>query len=153
MKRVLIVDDDRRTRRILQILVERLGFESSAFESAEGALADLEAESAALILTDLKMPGTDGIEFMRRLRRLDEQVPVIVLTAYGTVEAAVEAMKLGAVDFVAKPFDIDALEVTGGPVSLVEAQPATPVPNVAASVSATSTDRYRRDLSSMIISW
>ncbi len=111
MKRVLIVDDDRRTRRILQILVERLGLESVAFESAEAALEDLNAESAALILTDLKMPGTDGIEFMRRLRQLDEQVPVIVLTAYGTVAAAVEAMKLGAVDFVAKPFDVDALEL------------------------------------------
>jgi two-component system response regulator AtoC len=111
MKRVLIVDDDRRTRRVLQILVERLGLDSRAFESAEGALAALREESAALVLTDLKMPGTDGIEFMRRLRSLDEGVPVIVLTAYGTVEAAVEAMKLGAVDFLAKPFDVDAVEV------------------------------------------
>jgi two-component system response regulator AtoC len=111
MKKVLIVDDDRRTRRVLQIVVERLGLESHAFESAEQALAALEEESAALILTDVKMPGTDGIAFMRRLRRLDERVPVIVLTAYGTVEAAVEAMKLGALDFVAKPFDVDALEL------------------------------------------
>ena len=111
MKRVLIVDDDRRTRRVLQILVEGLGFESHAFESADEALAALEQESAALVLTDLRMPGTDGIEFMRRLRRLDERVPVIVLTAFGTVEAAVEAMKLGAVDFVAKPFDVDRLEL------------------------------------------
>ncbi len=111
MKRVLIVDDDRRTRRVLQILVEGLGFESQAFESADEALAALEQESAALVLTDLRMPGTDGIEFMRRLRGLDERVPVIVLTAFGTVEAAVEAMKLGAVDFVAKPFDVDRLEL------------------------------------------
>jgi two-component system response regulator AtoC len=111
MKRVLIVDDDRRTRRVLQILVERLGLESAAFDSAEAALSDLEGQGTALILTDLKMPGTDGIEFMRSLRRLDDQVPVIVLTAYGTVESAVEAMKLGAVDFVAKPFDVDALEL------------------------------------------
>ena len=111
MKKVLIVDDDRRTRRILQILVERLGLESNAFDNAEDALAALGAEAPALILTDLKMPGIDGIEFMRRLRQLDAQVPVIVLTAYGTVESAVEAMKLGAVDFVAKPFDVDALEL------------------------------------------
>jgi DNA-binding NtrC family response regulator len=111
MKRVVIVDDDRRTRRVLQILVEKLGLESAAFESADQALATLSEESAALVLTDLKMPGTDGIEFMRRLRTLDEQVPVIVLTAYGTVEAAVEAMKLGALDFIAKPFDVDALEL------------------------------------------
>jgi two-component system response regulator AtoC len=111
VKRVLIVDDDRRTRRVLQIVVERLGLESSAFENAEQALDALRAESAALILTDLRMPGTDGIEFMRRLRALDEQVPVVMLTAYGTVAAAVEAMKLGAIDFVAKPFDVDALEL------------------------------------------
>ena len=94
MKRVLIVDDDRRTRRVLQILVERLALESNAFERAEDALVALGEESVALILTDLKMPGTDGLEFMRKLRELDERVPVIVLTAYGTVESAVEAMKL-----------------------------------------------------------
>ena len=111
MKRVVIVDDDRRTRRILQILVERLGLASAAFEEAESALAALAEESAALVLTDLRMPGLDGIGFMRRLRTLDAQVPVIVLTAYGTVESAVEAMKLGAVDFLAKPFEVDALEL------------------------------------------
>jgi two-component system response regulator AtoC len=111
MKKVLIVDDDRRTRRVLQILLEKRGLESAAFETAEAALQLLREESAALVLTDLEMPGTNGIEFMRSLRLLDAQVPVIVLTAYGTVEAAVEAMKLGAVDFIAKPFDVDALEL------------------------------------------
>ncbi len=111
MKRVAIVDDDRRTRRILQILVDRLGLSAVAFEDAESALAALADESAALVLTDLRMPGLDGIGFMRRLRALDADVPVIVLTAYGTVESAVEAMKLGAVDFLAKPFDVDALEL------------------------------------------
>jgi len=111
VKRVAIVDDDRRTRRILQILVDRLGLAAVAFEDAESALAALAEESAALVLTDLRMPGLDGIGFMRRLRALDADVPVIVLTAYGTVESAVEAMKLGAIDFLAKPFDIDALEL------------------------------------------
>ena len=111
MKRVLIVDDDRRTRRVLQILLERLGLQSTAFESAEDALELVQRESVSLILTDLKMPRLDGIGFMRKLRKLDEEVPVIVLTAYGTVETAVEAMKLGAVDYLAKPFDVDALEV------------------------------------------
>jgi two-component system response regulator AtoC len=111
VKRVAIVDDDRRTRRILQILVDRLGLAALAFEDAESALAALAEESAALVLTDLRMPGLDGLGFMRRLRALDPNVPVIVLTAYGTVEAAVEAMKLGAVDFLAKPFDVEALEL------------------------------------------
>jgi two-component system response regulator AtoC len=111
MKRALIVDDDRPTRRILQILCERLGLESTAFEGAEPALEALQTESVSIVLTDLEMPRMNGLEFMRELRRLDAEVPVIVLTAYGTVEAAVEAMKLGAVDFLAKPFDVDALEV------------------------------------------
>ncbi|HKJ23658.1 MAG TPA: sigma 54-interacting transcriptional regulator, partial [Myxococcota bacterium] len=111
MKRVMIVDDDRPTRRVVQILVERMGLESRAFEDAASALEALEQESPALVLTDLKMPAMDGIEFMRRLRALDERVPVIVMTAYGTIESAVEAMKLGAIDFVSKPFDVDALEL------------------------------------------
>jgi DNA-binding NtrC family response regulator len=111
VRRVAIVDDDRRTRRILQILVDRLGLAAAAFEDAESALASLAEESAALVLTDLRMPGLDGLAFLRRLRALDPNVPVIVLTAYGSVESAVEAMKLGAVDFLAKPFDVDALEL------------------------------------------
>jgi two-component system response regulator AtoC len=111
VKRVLVVDDDHRTRRVLQIMLERLGLESKAFESAEDALEHLRSETVALVLTDLKMPRMDGIAFMRELRALDEDVPVIVLTAYGTVETAVEAMKLGALDYLAKPFDVEALEL------------------------------------------
>ena len=111
MKQVLVVDDDRRTRRVLQILLERLELDSHAAENAEDGLELLKRESVALVLTDLEMPGMNGIEFMREIRNLDADVPVIVLTAYGTVEAAVEAMKLGAVDFLAKPFEVDALEV------------------------------------------
>jgi len=110
VKRVVIVDDDRRTRRVLQILIERLGLESRAFEGAEEALDLLRAESAALVLTDLKMPRVGGIEFMRALRQLDESVPVIMLTAHGSIETAVAAMKLGAVDYLAKPFDVEVLE-------------------------------------------
>jgi two-component system response regulator AtoC len=110
VKRVIIVDDDRATRRVLQILIERLGLESRAFEDAERALASLSREAAALVLTDLKMPRVDGIAFMRELRRLDESVPVIMLTAHGSIETAVAAMKLGAVDYLSKPFDVDVLE-------------------------------------------
>ncbi|MGH0035512.1 MAG: sigma-54-dependent transcriptional regulator [Myxococcota bacterium] len=111
MKRALVVDDDRRTRRVLQIVLERLHLESIACENAPEALEALGRESVAIILTDLEMPRMNGIEFMRRVREVDADVPIIVLTAYGTVESAVEAMKLGAVDFLAKPFDLDALEI------------------------------------------
>ena len=111
MTHVMVIDDDERTRRVLQILLERMGLEASAFESAAVALERLRKESASLVLTDLKMPGMDGLAFMRALRELDRDLPVIVLTAYGSVETAVAAMKLGAVDFVPKPFDIDAIEI------------------------------------------
>jgi len=111
MKRILVIDDDNRTRRILQILIERLGLESIALENGKAALAFLREETVDLILTDLRMPEMDGLTFMRALREFDGDVPVIVLTAYGTVSSAVDAMKLGAIDFVSKPFDVDALEV------------------------------------------
>lgn len=110
MKPILIVDDDARTRRVLEILTRRMGLRPRSFESAVDALDCLRSERFALILTDLKMPGMGGLEFMRALRRLDDDVPVIVLTAYGTVESAVEAMKLGALDFVSKPLDAEVLE-------------------------------------------
>ena len=110
MNRVIVVDDDQRTRRVLQILVTKMGLECQAFAAAMEAIEYLESEKVTLILTDLKMPRMDGIAFMRSVRKIDHEVPVIVLTAYGTVETAVEAMKLGAVDYLAKPFDLDALE-------------------------------------------
>jgi two-component system response regulator AtoC len=111
VKRVLVVDDDQRTRRVLQIALKRLDLEPVAVATAELALQQLRREKVGLILTDLKMPGMDGIQFMRELRTLDEDVPVIVLTAYGTIESAVDAMKLGALDYIAKPVDVDALHV------------------------------------------
>jgi two-component system response regulator AtoC len=111
MKRVLVVDDEQRMRRVLQILIEKLGLESHGAESAERALEFLQANQVDLVLTDLRMPGLGGLEFLARLRAIDADVPVIVLTAYGTVSSAVDAMKLGAFDFLLKPFDRTALEI------------------------------------------
>jgi two-component system, NtrC family, response regulator AtoC len=111
MKRLLIVDDDARLRRVLQILARKIGLDCAPASSADEALASFRAERIDLVVTDLKMPGKDGIEFLRELRGIDVEVPVVVLTAYGTVATAVEAMKLGAVDYLQKPFDVDALEM------------------------------------------
>jgi two-component system response regulator AtoC len=111
MKRLLIIDDDARLRRVLQILARKLALECASASGVDEALAAFRAERSDLIITDLKMPGKDGIEFLRELRKIDAEVPVIMLTAYGTVETAVEAMKLGAVDYLQKPFDVDALEM------------------------------------------
>ncbi len=111
MTRVLIVDDERKMRRVLQILIEQMGLESVAAENGEQALEYFAAESIDLVLTDLKMPGIDGIELLNRLRAQDADVPVIVLTAHGTVQTAVEAMKQGAFDYILKPFDLEAIEL------------------------------------------
>jgi two-component system response regulator AtoC len=110
VKRVLVVDDERKMRRVLQMMLEQMGVESLAAESGEEALAVFKAEKVDAVITDLRMPGMGGMEWFKRLRTLDADVPVIVLTAYGTVETAVEAMKHGAFDFVLKPFDVEAVE-------------------------------------------
>ncbi len=112
MTKALVVDDERKMRRILQMLFERMGIDSVAAETGAEALKRFEAEKIDLVLTDLKMPGMTGLELLGDLRARDGEVPVIVLTAYGTVQSAVEAMKLGAFDYVLKPFDLDAVELT-----------------------------------------
>jgi two-component system response regulator AtoC len=112
MTKALVVDDERKMRRILQILLERMGIESVGAESAEEALARFGEEKVDLVLTDLKMPGQSGIDLLAQVRASDPDVPVIVLTAHGTVQTAVDAMKRGAFDYVLKPFDLDAIELT-----------------------------------------
>jgi two-component system response regulator AtoC len=111
MARVLVVDDERKMRRVLQIMVDQLGLEAVPAENGADALERLSSEKIDLVLTDLKMPGMSGIELLARLRTLDADVPVIVLTAHGTVETAVEAMKQGAFDYILKPFDVQAVEL------------------------------------------
>ena len=112
MKKALVVDDERRMRRVLQMVLEKMGIGSTATETAEEALACLATERVDLVLSDLRLPGMSGIDLLTRVRETDADVPFIVLTAYGTVETAVEAMKRGAFDYVLKPFDIEALEIT-----------------------------------------
>ena len=111
MKRLLIVDDDAKQRRVLQILARKIGFDGVPAGGADEALAQFREQRCDLVVTDLQMPGRDGLDFLRELRAVDLEVPVIVLTGHGTVATAVDAMKLGAVDYLQKPFDVDALEI------------------------------------------
>ena len=114
MKRILIVDDDRRMRRTLQIMMESTGFESVAAENASDALGQLQASRFDLVLTDLKMPGISGIELLDEIKAVDPRLPVILMTAYGTIDTAIEAMRRGASDYVLKPFDNAGLELVIG---------------------------------------
>ena len=106
-QRVLIVEDEEKLRRVLALQLESAGYEVEAVGTAEDGLKA--AERAALILTDLRLPGMGGMELLDNLRRQNARAPVVVMTAFGTVEVAVEAMKRGAVDFLPKPFSLDHL--------------------------------------------
>lgn len=100
---ILVVDDDASNRVTLERLLSREDFRVLHAASGREAMERVRAHAVDVVLTDLKMPGMDGIELLRALRTLDPDIEVVVMTAYGTVETAVEAMKDGAYDFVSKP--------------------------------------------------
>ena len=106
-QRILIVEDEEKLRRVVQLHLHSVGFEVDQARTAEDALRA--ADRADLVITDLKLPGMDGLEFIAALRRQNSQAPVLVITAFGSVEKAVEAMKRGAADFLTKPFSLDHL--------------------------------------------
>jgi DNA-binding response OmpR family regulator len=103
-KSVLIVDDEKNIRLTLSQALETLEVETDTAADGEEALAKLKEKEFSLILLDLKMPGIDGMEVLRQVSKIRPDIRIIILTAYGTVELAVEAMKLGAADFIQKPF-------------------------------------------------
>jgi DNA-binding NtrC family response regulator len=106
-KPILIVDDEKNIRLTLSQALETLGAEIDTAANGEEALTKLKEKEFGLILLDIRMPGMDGLEVLHRVREIRPDIRVIMITAYGTVESAVEAMKLGAVDFLQKPFDPD----------------------------------------------
>jgi DNA-binding NtrC family response regulator len=109
LNRILVVDDDESLRRITQIQLEEDGYEVLAAGDGAHALKAVEEAAPAVVITDLKMPGMSGIELLRRLRAETPDTSVIVITAFGTVQTAVEAMKAGAYDYITKPIDYDEL--------------------------------------------
>jgi two-component system response regulator AtoC len=111
MKRLLVVDDDRRMRRTLQILIERMGLESVPAADATEAREQLRTTRFDLVLSDLKLPQTSGIDLLAEIRAEHPALPVVLITAYGTIQTAIEAMRKGASDFVLKPYDNDSLEL------------------------------------------
>ena len=106
MPTILIVEDEARMRRLLELDLGEAGFQTLSAPDAETALSLLAKEHVDLVLTDLKLPGMTGLEFLQSAKRSHAALPVIVMTAYGTIETAVEAMKAGAADYVLKPFSL-----------------------------------------------
>lgn len=107
---VLVVDDEPLMCRSLSQTIQRLGYEAASVASGKEALRQLERSPSRLIFSDVRMPGMDGLEFLRRVKAAWPETPVIVMTAYGSVETAVQAMKAGAADFLMKPFSMSKVE-------------------------------------------
>ena len=106
---VHVIDDDDAVRESLEFLLRSARIEVKTYESAAAFLAARPSGGSGCVITDVRMPEISGIDLLRRLNELNSALPVIVITGHGDVPLAVEAMKLGAVDFFEKPFDDDAL--------------------------------------------
>ncbi len=114
MPTILIVEDESKMRRLLELNLAEEGYTVRTAPDAEAGLKMFREHRIDLVVTDLKLPGLDGLEFLQAVKRADARVPVIVMTAYGTVETAVDAMKAGASDYVLKPFSLEEMKLIVG---------------------------------------
>ena len=108
---ILIVEDEAKMRRLLELSLGEDGYATVSAGDAEAGLKLLRSSAVDLVLTDVKLPGMDGMEFLQEVKRVNAALPVVVMTAFGTVETAVEAMKLGASNYVLKPFSLDEMRM------------------------------------------
>ncbi|MGA3303511.1 MAG: response regulator FixJ [Methylovirgula sp.] len=106
---VHVIDDDAAMRDSLAFLLTAAGLMVRTFESAQGFLQDLASVEGGCVITDVRMPGIDGLELLRLIQEMNRGLPVIVMTGHGDVPLAVRAMRLGAADFVEKPFDDEVM--------------------------------------------
>ncbi|MBZ5724697.1 MAG: sigma-54 dependent transcriptional regulator [Acidobacteriia bacterium] len=106
---ILVVDDDESLRRITQLQLEEAGYDALTAANGNDALALIEEEAPALVISDLKMPGLSGLDLLRKVRESYPQTAVLMVTAFGTVQTAVQAMKAGAYDYLTKPIDFEEL--------------------------------------------
>jgi DNA-binding NtrC family response regulator len=111
MPNILIIEDEPKMRRLLEISLGDDGLAVQTVQDAETGLKLFQREPVDLIVTDLKLPGMSGLEFLDQAKRLNPSVPIVVMTAFGTVETAVEAMKAGASDYVLKPFSMAEMKL------------------------------------------
>ena len=134
-QRVLAVDDEEEVRRLISVILGREGYKVTSAENGSVALEHLEREPFDLVITDLNMPEMDGLALLEECRTQYPQTDVMVLTAYGTIQSAVYAMKRGAIDYVTKPFGVGELQQTvassferrGTKAALPETYPVKPL--------------------------
>jgi two-component system response regulator PilR (NtrC family) len=109
--RILVVDDERSMREMLQIVLRREGYEVLLAENGRTAIELLEKEPVDILISDIKMPDLSGVDVLRAAKKIDQDILGIMITAFASTETAVEAMRLGACDYLSKPFDIDLLKM------------------------------------------
>jgi DNA-binding NtrC family response regulator len=135
---ILLIDDDDSLRRVMEFSLAESGYRVQVAASGEDGLRLLEQEAFDAVITDITMPGMSGMEVLARVQQRDEGLPVVVITAYGTIESAVLAMKKGAFDYITKPFNRDELRLT-----LDKALRMRRLEKENAELRAEVTDRYR----------
>ena len=106
---LLVVEDDAAIRELLEEELNDAGYDTLGVPSAEEAIALLSHTPVAMMITDVRLPGMTGIQLLQQLRQSGSELGIIVITAFGTIDQAVEALKLGADDFLTKPLDLDAI--------------------------------------------
>ena len=109
--RVLVVDDERSMRELLSIVLRREGYDVTLAENGRSAIEQLERARFDLLISDIKMPDMSGVDVLRAAKRLDQDILGIMITAFASADTAIEAMRLGAHDYLSKPFDIDELKI------------------------------------------
>ena len=105
--RLLVVDDDENLRWVTQTQLEDAGYSVVTAADGNEALAAIRSQRPALVITDLKMPGMSGMELLEHIKAFAPELPVLIVTAFGTIQSAVEAVKNGAYDYLTKPIDYD----------------------------------------------
>jgi DNA-binding NtrC family response regulator len=114
METILIIDDERSLLDLLTVVFKKEGYAVKAAQTAAEGFEALAKEDVDLVITDIKMPGADGMDILRYVRENLPDLPVILITAYGSIAQAVEALKAGALDYVVKPFDVEELKIIVG---------------------------------------
>jgi two-component system cell cycle response regulator len=111
VQKILVVDDEEATRRLLERVLNGVGHHVEVADGGPEAIHKLEKESFDLVITDLRMPAVDGAEVLRKAKKLDPHCEVIVITGYASVDSAVRLMKLGAYDYISKPFNLERISL------------------------------------------
>ncbi|MGH9392757.1 MAG: response regulator, partial [Terriglobales bacterium] len=108
---IVVADEQSAIREICTSVAEQLGYRASGVSSGREALACWDKDSPDVLVCDVRLPDMGGVELLKRLKQVAPAVPVLLMTAYGTVGTAVEAMKLGACDYITKPFEIEEMRL------------------------------------------